>query len=327
MNEELRQYIAITPCRNEENNLPNLMQSMLAQTIKPALWLILNDGSTDETGKIIFEAERNFDWIKGVSLGEHREYMGTHIAYVCNKGFEIATEYCNENNLFYEYVALVDADNILEYRYFEKLIVEFEKDSKLGLASGNNAHADIGNILDELRAKNPNMTVMHRDFWSMWGRDQMVVQYGRSDLPMGSARMWGKKCFEATGGYLAVPLPDSVSNSMAKIKGWKTRRFKEIKVIEREGLVKQGLWGGYKERGESYFFLGYPLYLTTLKALKYTFKKPYYVGVAYFYGYIRYLILRKKRVNDEEVMYYYKHTRTTELKTFYANKLKKLIGK
>jgi len=303
MNVELRKYIAITPCRNE------------------------NDGSTDETEKIIFDAEEKFDWIKGVNLEKHTEYMGTHISYVCNKGFEIATEYCNENDIFYGYVALVDADNILEDKYFEKLIVEFEKDFKLGLASGNSAHADIGNIMDDLSAKNPSVTVMHRDFWSMWGGDKMVIQYGRSDLPMGSARIWRKKCFEETGGYLAVPLPDSVSNSMAKIKGWKTRRFKEIKVVEREGLVKQGLWGGYKERGESYFFLGYPLYLTILKALKYTLKKPYYVGVAYFYGYIRFLILRKKRINDEEVMYYYKHTRTTELKTFYANKLKKLIGK
>ena len=50
-----RRYIVVTPCRNEEKKLPNLVQSITAQTIRPALWVIVDDGSTDKTGEIISE--------------------------------------------------------------------------------------------------------------------------------------------------------------------------------------------------------------------------------------------------------------------------------
>jgi len=322
-----RRYIVVTPCRNEEKNLPNLVQSITAQTIKPVLWVIVDDGSTDKTGEIIAEAEKKYDWIKGVHLEEHKEYMGTHLTYVCNTGFEFAKEYCNEKGISYEYIALVDADNILEERYFEKLIGEFEKDEKLGIASGWDAYVDIGNILGNLRARNPNITVMNHEFWQVWNSPFVQIQNSRDDFPMGSARLWIKECFEETGGYLPVPLPDSVSNAIAKLKGWKAKRFRDIKVMERRGLTKQGLWKGYKEKGESYFFLGQSLLLTVLKALKYTLKKPYYIGVAYFYGYIKPFVYRKERVKDDEIRHYYKYIRTRELKTYYKEKIKKLLGK
>jgi glycosyltransferase involved in cell wall biosynthesis len=113
-----RRYIVVTPCRNEEKNLPNLAQSITAQTIRPALWVIVDDGSTDKTGEIIAEAEKNYEWIKRIHLEKHEEYMGTHIAYVCTRCFEFAKEYRNEEGISYEYVALVDADNILEKKIF-----------------------------------------------------------------------------------------------------------------------------------------------------------------------------------------------------------------
>ena len=182
-------------------------------------------------------------------------------------------------------------------------------------------------ILDELKAKNPNITVMDNEFWHIWNSNSTEKQKSREDLPMGSARVWRKACFEETDGYLPVPLPDSVSNAMAKLKGWKTRRFMGIRVIERHGLKKQGLWGGYKEKGESYFFLGQSFPLAVLKALKYTFTRPYYPGIAYLWGHIKSIIYRKERINDAEILKYYLYTRPQELKAYYKEKLKKLIRK
>lgn len=298
-------YIVVTPCRNEEKNLPNLAQSITAQTLRPALWVIVDDGSSDKTGEIIGEAEKNYGWIKGIHLEEHKGYMGTHISYVCNKGFEFAKDYCNEKDIPYGYIALVDADNILEERYFEKLIEEFEKDKKLGIASGNSAFADIETLLDDLRADDPNVTVMDEEFWQSWDSPSMQIQNSREDLPMGSARMWRRDCFEETGGYLPVALPDSVSNAKAKMKGWKTKRFMGIRIIERPGLEKQGLWNGYKEKGESLFFMGQPLSFAVLKSFNYSLKRPYYTGMAYFYGYTKSLVQRKERIDDDEIREYF----------------------
>jgi len=58
-----RRYIVVTPCRNEEKNLPNLVQSMTAQTIKPLLWVIVDGGSTDRTPEIITEVAQKYEWI------------------------------------------------------------------------------------------------------------------------------------------------------------------------------------------------------------------------------------------------------------------------
>jgi len=301
------------------------VQSITVQTIGPVLWVIVDDGSTDKTGEVILEAEKRYDWIQMIQLKKNEEYMGTHIAYVCNTGFEFAKEYCAKNKISYDYIALVDADNILEARYFEKLIEEFEEDEKMGIASGNSMFVDIESILDDLRAKNPNVTVMDAEFWQIWDSNTTEHQKGREDLPIGSARVWRRECFEETGGYQPVPLPDSVSNAMAKIKGWRTRCFMDIRVMERHGLKKQGMWKGYKEKGESYYLLGQSLFLAVLKALKYTFKRPYYIGLAYFLGYIKPFVCRKERVNDDEIKHYYKYMRTRELKAFYKEKIKGLL--
>ena len=320
---ELRQYIVVTPCRNEEKNLSNLIQSVIAQTIRPVLWVIVDDCSTDKTSEMISAAKEKYGWIKGIHLSEHKEYMGTHFAHVCNKGFEFAKDYCNENGIPYGYIASVDADNILEKGYFEKLIEKFEKDEKLGIASGDSIFADIEKILGELRTKNPSVTVMDDTFWQIGDYNLSQIQKIREDLPMGSARLWRKKCFEETKGFLPVPMPDSVSNAMAKSKNWKTRRFVDIRVIERPVMGKRGSWTGYKENGGSYFFLGQPLYIAVLKSLKYTFKRPHYIGVAYLYGYLKSFIMGEERVEDYEVRHYYKHAHPRELLNYYIQNIKK----
>ena len=299
------------------------MLSITAQTLRPALWVIVDDGSTDKTGEIMAEAEKNCGWIKGIHLEEHKEYMGTHIAYVCNKGFEFAEGYCNEEDISYGYIALVDADNILEAKYFEKLIEEFEKDEELGIASGNNTFADIETILDDLRAENPNVTVMDKEFWQSWDSPFTQIQNSREDLPMGSARLWHRECFEETGGYLPVALPDSVSNAKAKMKGWRTRRFMDIRIIERQGLKKQGLWKGAKEKGESLFFMGQPLSFAVLKAVNYSLKRPYYTGMAYFYGYTKSLVWRKERIDDEEIRKYFHSFHHEYYKKKFGRRLRK----
>jgi cellulose synthase/poly-beta-1,6-N-acetylglucosamine synthase-like glycosyltransferase len=46
-------YALITPARNEAENIERLIQSMIAQTVKPVKWVIVSDGSTDRTDDIV----------------------------------------------------------------------------------------------------------------------------------------------------------------------------------------------------------------------------------------------------------------------------------
>jgi len=325
--QDSKNYILITPCKNEAENLPNLIESISTQTIKPILHIIVDDGSTDDTPKIIDSSMNKYEWIKSITLDEHDTYLGAHYAVVCNKGFDFAKEYCQKNKLFYEYIAIVDADNIPEKEYFKRLISEFEKDPKLGLASGESAYCNVNKILTKLKDKDNNINVMSPLFWELYGNPELPIQRTyRMDLPMGSARIWKKKCFEESGKYLEVHAPDAVSNIKAQLKGWKTMRFSNARVIEREGATAQGFWKGYKIHGEDDFFLGYPLDIATLKALNFTIKKPLcYTGIAYYFGYIKSLISGKKPINDFEIRHNYRVVRPSELKKHYKNRIKKIL--
>lgn len=308
-------YILITPCRNEEQNLPNLVQSITSHTIKPVLWVIIDDRSSDRTSSIIKNLEQQHEWIHGLYLTEAAEYMGFHYSRVCNQGFEFAVNYCSKNNISYEYIALVDADNIPEKKYFEMLLHEFKTEKKLGVVSGTNAfiNSEKLNSFDDIF-----------DAFNIF--ETLEIQFSRDDLPMGSARMWQKRCFTESGGYMPVYAPDAVSTVKAKMKGWKTKRINNARVIERHAFAMQGVWKRSKEMGRYYYYLWHPLPYVILKSIRYSFNKPYYAGFGCLLGYAKSAMKRAKRVEDAEVKAYYTRVRPKELRIYYVTKFKKILG-
>ena len=48
-----RRYCLITPCRDEAAYLQTTIDTVAAQSVRPAKWVIVDDGSTDETPDIL----------------------------------------------------------------------------------------------------------------------------------------------------------------------------------------------------------------------------------------------------------------------------------
>ena len=48
----MTRYVIITPARDEEDHLAETIAAVASQTILPLQWIIVNDGSTDQTGVI-----------------------------------------------------------------------------------------------------------------------------------------------------------------------------------------------------------------------------------------------------------------------------------
>lgn len=46
-------YVLVTAARNERKHLERLIQSAAAQTVRPLLWVIVSDASTDGTDEIV----------------------------------------------------------------------------------------------------------------------------------------------------------------------------------------------------------------------------------------------------------------------------------
>jgi len=296
-------YFLATPVKNEEENLPNLIQSIVEQTIKPVLWVIVDDGSTDNSPKIIEDATNRYEWIKSVRLKESPRDLTIHIASVIKTGLDFASEYCREHHIQYDYICFLDADMIIHDKdFFKKIIAEFEKDYRLGIASGSIQVIDDGKVKEELR---------------------------REDIASGGEMVCRRECFEDVGGFPFSYSADSVLCVKAKLRGWEIKQFKAVKIIQtRRTSSAEGFWKGYKIMGMSDYHLNYNPLIVVLKALRwFLFKKPHYAGIAYLYGYFDSLIQRKEQINDEEIRKYFYWCKPREIWQYYWNAFKNKLAK
>lgn len=292
-----RTYILITPVKNEDKNLQNLIESISKQTIKPVLWIIMDDGSIDNTPEIIKEAREKYGWIQCIRLNEGSRDLGLHLAAVIKKGFDFAFTYCRNNKINFEYLGNVDGDIILEESYIKNLIKKFEEKPKLGIASGSEY------VLNGNQAVHINLNV-----------------------PSGGAMLVRRKCFEDCGGFPLSYSWDSTLNIKAKLRGWELGRFDDSKAFAaRFGRSTEGFLKGYEEGGKHHYYLNFNFFHVILKGLMLSFRKPYYIGLAYLYGYFKSLVLRKEKISDNEIRYYYKHIRPQEIKRYYFDVLKKKL--
>lgn len=289
-------YVIVTPTKNEEEQFKKLVNIMENQTLKPSLWVIV-DESDDNTPNVVKEAMARHKWIKGIFLDRSEGYLGLGYAIACKSGFEFAKKYCKRNELDYQYIGLVDADATMNEDHFEKLISKFEKNPKLGIASGI-------------------------EYWDISGKLARNAQ--REDLPIGPVRLWSKECFEETGGYIVSEAPpDTISNIKAKLKGWETKQFSDIRVVTRRTSTARGFYRGFFQNGRYAYVVHTPLYIVLLKAIKYSFRSPYYIGLAYILGYVTSMIHKAERIKDDEVRTYMKYERPMEI---YRHHIRKLRG-
>jgi glycosyltransferase involved in cell wall biosynthesis len=284
----LKNYIIITPCKNEGGNLPSLVNSLVKQTIKPLVWLIVDDGSNDNTPILLKDFQNKYNWIKVLRLEESPRDLGLHLAEIMKKGFDYSIDFCNQSGLKYNYLGNVDGDMILPSSFFENLINEFENDPKLGIASGGTDYT-IGN--KKVRAK---------------------VSINE---PSGGHMLIRRTCFEECGGIPLSYAMDSVVKAKARLRGWSTKRFEDNIATEiRDVSAADGYWKGYSHKGEIYYYLNHNPLHVGINILKYSFKKPYYCGIAYMSGYIGSFIRGKDRINDQEIRRYYRNKWKDNLK-------------
>src|SRR5579862_5997615 len=121
-------YVLITPARNEAEYIGLTIQSMLAQTLRPLRWVIVNDGSTDQTEEIARAAAFGNDWIEIVRMPERseRHFAGKvgafHAGYARLKGLE------------FDVVGNLDADVSFGPDHFGLLLGKMGENPRLGVA-------------------------------------------------------------------------------------------------------------------------------------------------------------------------------------------------
>lgn len=275
------QYLLVTAAKNEGKNLPKLTRSVAEQTIKPVVWVIVDDASTDDTPQILEDARKKYEWIQSIRLEENSERdLGFHLSDVVKGAFEFAVDYCKERGLDYEYMGNVDGDIIIEEEFFEKLIKEFEKDFELGIAGSSTQYIVNG---------------------------KLIQPKGREEEPSGGDMLIRRECFEDCNGIQITWGWDSTLKTKAKIRGWKVRRFEYVKALE-TGFVGrvEGYWKRYKHQGDAaYYFNLNPIHMI-FKSMSMTLhSNPRYIGIAFFVGYFSSFIRNRNKIEDEEIRKYF----------------------
>ncbi len=266
-------YIIITPVRNEESFLEQTIKSVLAQTIKPIQWIIVNDGSTDSTRSII-ERYLSNKWITVIDRPNKGHRAGKGPA----EAFNISLSYISSD---YDFIVNLDGDVSFDSDYFEKIFNKFKNNSCLGIASGKSYYLKRGK----------------------------TVLYRSSDTStMGPSKVYRKECFLDIGGVLEENICwDMLDNIRAQMKGWDTKSFGDISFIHYKQIgYKQGsiLKGCYTTGNILYFYGYHPLYILA-KGIYRMCESPFIIGGLYtIIGYYAAWFTRKDRYHDKNLIAY-----------------------
>lgn len=222
-------YALVTPVRDEEQYISAMMDSILAQQILPARWIIVDDGSTDRTPQIVASYASRFDLVELIRLPARTKR---------NAGGEQAITRALERLKLdqYDFLGRFDADLVFDTPYIAQILGEFERDPKLGIAGG-------GLYVE----KNDRIEL------------ERVPEYH----VRGALKMYRRECFEQIGGITDRIGWDTIDEVYAWTKGWKTRSFFDYRVIHRrptgEGIAAKRI---HWQRGKAeYYTWSHPLFV------------------------------------------------------------------
>ena len=269
-------YVIVCPVRNEQEYLEQTIESVVGQTIQPAAFIIVDDGSTDSTGRLIDEASRQHKWISGV----HQADRGTRRAGAgVMEAFHAGLRQLKVND--WDFLVKLDGDVTFQPDYFRRCFERFELEPSLGIGGGT-----IGNTSNGVFAPESG-----DDPW-------FHVR--------GATKIYKRRCWEAIGGLVQATGWDTVDEIKANSLGWTTRTFPDIHILHhRPAGAAYGTWSNWVKNGRANYFTGYHPLFMLVKAATRLFKPPYLAGAAglmagFLGGYLR----RAPQVHDPGMIRY-----------------------
>ncbi len=93
MNKQLPSYAVITPFRDEGRHIACTIKSMIRQHHLPIIWVLVDDGSTDNSAHLIRKYEAYHPWIKYLRINRDTpRRTGSAEILAFNFGMEILKE-------------------------------------------------------------------------------------------------------------------------------------------------------------------------------------------------------------------------------------------
>ena len=270
------QYVIISPLKDEEAYVEATLRSVVDQEVKPARWVIVDDGSSDKSPEIVERYCREHAWItllRSERKGERQP--GSPVIHAFNRGYRLI------ENDGYDIVVKLDCDLLFDPGYFKSILEHFEKDDLLGIASG----------------------IYLEENGSGWAPIEMPWYH-----TAGACKVMRANCFREIGGFVAARGWDTVDEIRAQYRGWSTRHFTDLKMhhLKKEGSgigsLRTGVMHGevfYRTGGSKTFFIFKVLH-------RMIFGQPLVIGgMAVLWGYLHSLMRNTDLlVTEEEGRFY-----------------------
>ncbi len=287
-------YAIVTPARNEARSIEMTIRSVVAQTVLPLKWVIVSDGSTDDTDAIVRNYADRHAWIELVRMPERQERHFAGKVYAFNAGVE------RFRNLPYEVIASLDADITFEEGYFAFLLQKLAADPSLGL---------VGTPFRE----NSSSEIYDYRFVSI-------------EHVSGACQVFRRECFEAIGGYVPVKggAIDNIAVITARMKGWKTRTFTDMTCLHHRemGTAQAGLLHARFKFGTKDYAIGNHPVWELFRSVYQMIRRPFVLGglalgAGYFWAFAR----RANRPVSRELMAFHRKEQMQRLRKMLFRKL------
>ena len=268
-------YALVTAARDEAENLAALAPTVIGQTVQPAAWVIVDDGSSDETPIIARELAERYPWI----VFEHTGRGEQGLRQGRREGRDLLALQQGLRALPGEVdlITKLDADVTLPSDYFEQLVSAFRSDPELGMATGTRCEFEDGSWEPRHLTATAVAAQCRTYRWACWEQVQ----------PLEPCLGW-----------------DGVDEARAVLAGWRTRVIPGL-LFRHHRPMGQRDGGGLRARaaeGVAAYYMGYrPSYLLA-RVLWHARRDATAFGM--IWGWARALVGRERRCPDPAVRAY-----------------------
>ncbi len=234
--------LVVTPAKDEAGDLPDVIEAVVRQSKRPAVWVIVDDGSEDETPAIAKAAAASHDWI----LYHRRQPGGRDLfgryADVVGDGLTVAIDAARERSIAWTHLGILDADIIPSEQYWATVLDFMAQDANRGVYGGQ-------------------IFIPDADKWRL--------ETAETHRPRGGNRVFTRACHEAIGGWPRTAAPDTVQDIKAESTGYQIGIVPDAPCRQtRPTNTASGRFQGALNTGKTRHYLGYRPLNVVVEALR-----------------------------------------------------------
>ena len=268
-------YVLISPCRDEAEYMRRTLDSVMAQSIPPALWVVVDDGSTDDSPAVLESYRARIPYLKIIRRANRgRRSVGPGVIEAFYAGLEtVALEE-------FDYVCKLDLDLDLPPRYFERLMERMDSNPRLGTTSG-------------------------KPYFIAPRSGKRVAEVCGDEMSVGMTKFYRAQCFREIGGFVRQVMWDGIDCHRCRMLGWVAESVDEEALrfihLRPMGSSQKGIWTGRVRSGYGQYFMGTaPAYFVASTTFRLA-KHPIFVGsIAMLWGYFLSALRGVERYDDLE---------------------------